>query len=130
MLCSCHPVPQRPTCITSALRLALQQPRKPLGERPSRSAGRLPRLCSLAWHDKEYCMAERDRPQRPERSLPSSDLPPARMRETTVPIVPTAPTPPQRRRLGPRHMVPPVPEGPDVPDNPPSPPATITSVAQ
>jgi hypothetical protein len=70
-------------------------------------------------------MAERDRHQSPERSLPSSDLPPVRMRETTVPITPTPPTPPQRSRVGPRHMVPPVPEGPDVPDTTPSPPVTI-----
>jgi len=75
-------------------------------------------------------MAARDRPRRPERSLPSSDLPPARLRETTVPMTPTAPTPPDGCRVGPRHMVPPVPEGPDVPDTTPSPPVTIRTPSQ
>jgi hypothetical protein len=70
-------------------------------------------------------MAENARRRQPSGSLTSSELQRGRMRETSVPIVPQAPTPPQERRLGPRRIIPPVPEGPDVPDDTPSPPASI-----
>jgi hypothetical protein len=62
-----------------------------------------------------------------EGVLQSFPLPPGRLRETNVQMVPEAPTPPRTCRPGPRHMAPPVPEGPEVPDSSPSPPVTTES---
>ncbi len=60
----------------------------------------------------------------PDGVLPSAHLPPSKMRDIRVQMVPDAPPPP-RRHLGPRHSVPPIPEGPEVLDPNPSPPVTI-----
>ena len=72
-------------------------------------------------------MPEKDKAHEALREgvLQSFPLLPGRLRETTVEMVPEAPTPPRTCRPGPRHMAPPVPEGPEVPDLSPSPPVTL-----
>lgn len=57
--------------------------------------------------------------------LPSHETPLEKPREISVPVLPYAPAPPARRRVGPRRSVPPVPEGPHEPDPDPSPATTI-----
>src|SRR5215510_12960456 len=78
----------------------------------------------------EFAMAERrtSNDARSDGVLPSTRLSLRNTRETNVPMVGEAPTPPVRSREGPRHVIPPVPEGPDIPDQTPSLPMTIETL--
>src|SRR5438105_1718864 len=62
---------------------------------------------------------------RPSGTLKSNKLGGRRLRSSNVPLLPTAPTAPDRQRPGPRKQIPRVPQGQHRPDPDPSPPTRI-----